>query len=98
MFEQAEAEIDAATLKPVSSARRFKKALLCMARGQVVRGFTRRRQLALAAFLIAFGISDLWELASGWSQPAVLFAFKAVCLAGLAITAGRIYRTRWTTV
>lgn len=60
-----------------------------------VRGFTPRRQAALVLFLVAFGLSDLWELSSGWSQPAALFAFKGACLVGLVITASLIYGTRW---
>jgi hypothetical protein len=76
----------------------FALAALCIATAHRARGFTPRRQLAMTAFLIAFGVSDLWELASGWSQPAALFAFKAVCLVGLTITAGPIYGTRWRMV
>ena len=82
----------------VEAAFWFALAALCIAAAHRANGFTPRRQFTMTAFLIAFGVSDLWELASGWSQPAALFAFKAFCLIGLTITSGLIYRTRWTTV
>ena len=70
-------------------------AVLSATAGGRVRGFTPRRQLALTIFLTAFGVSNIWEVFSRWSQPASLLVFKAACIAGLAITAARIYGTRW---
>ena len=64
--------------------------------GRGVRGFTLRRQLALTVFLAAFGISDIIEFFTGaWWSPPALLVLNAVCLAGLVITAGMVYSTRW---
>jgi hypothetical protein len=73
----------------------FALAALALVFGSGVRGFTPWRKAALAGFLAAFGCSDLWEIACGWSQPPSLFAFKGFCLAGLAVTAWRIFSARW---
>jgi len=77
----------------------FVLAILAATRGGQVRGFTRRRQLALCFFLAAFGASDLWEIFSGgWWKPPALLALKAVCFGGLAVSAALIYGTRWRSV
>ena len=71
-------------------------AALAATKARQVRGFTPRRQLAMAVFLAAFGISDIWEIFSGgWWTPPALFVFKAICFSGLAITAAFIYAERW---
>lgn len=45
---------------------------------RMVRG---RRQVALAIFLIAFGVSDFVEMRTGaWWTPWWLLAWKAVCV------------------
>jgi hypothetical protein len=70
---------------------------LAATKARRVRGFTPRRQLAMAVFLAAFGISDIWEIFSGgWWRPPALFVLKAVCFTGLAITAAFIYAERWS--
>jgi hypothetical protein len=64
--------------------------------GHRTRGFTPTRQFFLAVFLTGFGISDIVEIFTGaWWKPASLLLMKAACLAGLVITGGMIYRTRW---
>ncbi len=70
-------------------------AALAATKARRVRGFTPPRQLAMAVFLAAFRISDIWEIFSGgWWTPPALFVLKAVCFAGLAITASFIYAER----
>jgi hypothetical protein len=77
----------------------FALAALAAALGHRTRGFTPGRQILLAVFLALFGVSDIWEVFTGsWWQPLPLLALKATCLGGLCMTAGLIYRSRWTRV
>jgi hypothetical protein len=61
-------------------------AALSIAIARPVHGFTPQRQWALAIFLAAFGVSDIWEIFSGgWWKPPALLLFKIACFTGLAI-------------
>ena|SRR5579872_860226 len=52
----------------------------------------RRVSRALAALLVAFGVSDVIEIYTGaWWRPPAQMIFKGLCLVGLAVSTARLW-------
>ena len=63
-------------------------------RGKIVVG-QRKTFLFLSAVLLLFGISDLIEMKTGaWWSPIWLLLYKGVCIIGIIIGFGFLYKNR----